>query len=77
MIYYLNPSKVQAAANGNFGVHNDECPHCQLDKSNLKYLGSFNSPREAIIAAKQQYLYLAADIDGCSICCVEEQKASI
>ena len=76
MIYYLDPSKVKAAASGKYGVHNDECPHCQLDKSNLKYLGSYNSPKDAIIAAKQQYLYLAMNIDGCSICCVEDNIAN-
>lgn len=70
MIYYLNPKK-QSSDGGNYEVHTIECTHCPEDKTQLKFLGNHNNAIDAVIYAKQNYLYLAADIDGCYFCCRE------
>lgn len=74
MLYYLNPNKQAMSQGGNYEVHTIECHHCPDDKTRLKFLGNFNNPKDAVRAAKQHYLTLATDIDGCYFCCREENK---
>ena len=74
MIYYLNPNKHHTITGGNYEVHTADCTHCPDDKTKLKFLGNHSDAKDAVMAAKQHYLYLAADIDGCYFCCREENK---
>lgn len=76
MVYYLNNKKQSSASGGNYEVHTAECTHAPLDKSNMIYLGSFKTPREAVMAAKRDHLAMAMDIDGCYFCCRSENKES-
>ncbi|QNL51900.1 hypothetical protein H8S90_10145 [Olivibacter sp. SDN3] len=58
--YYVN---TKAQANGDHEVHRADCIFLPT-LSNRRYLGEFNSCREAVAEAKKIY----ASADGCKIC---------
>lgn len=74
MIYYLNSKKQSTSSGGNYEVHSAICNHAPEDKSSMIYLGNYMTPREAILTAKRENLYMAMDIDGCYFCCRSENK---
>lgn len=74
MIYYLNPKKQSSRSGGNFEVHTATCKHAPIDKTSMIYLGNFTTPKEAVMTAKRENLYMAVDIDGCFFCCRSENK---
>jgi hypothetical protein len=62
--YYVN--KNAQASSGDHEVHNSSCGHLP-EVENRKYLGSFETCKEAVTEAKKTY----SKSDGCYYCCNE------
>lgn len=60
-IYYVNRNE---QSNGDHEVHESTCSRLPLPENRI-YLGTFNSCREAVIAAHRYF----TQVDGCYYCC--------